>query len=124
MSPPDRAEVSLDCILFMAIAEKMEAKIRRMRLGGTRPVERVRSENGMQNRAGIVWFAKYLILRSRKRRNSGGSEGTVQAPPGYGPYAPHPIDFPFLIFDPSQGPEGRWAENESSRQKGGQQADG
>jgi hypothetical protein len=82
VSPPDRAVVSLDWILFTPIAEKMEAKIRRTRLGGTRTVERVRSENGMQNWTGIVWFAKHLILRSRKRRNSGGLEGSVQAPPG------------------------------------------
>jgi hypothetical protein len=115
----------VDQILFVFIAEKVGARTRRTRLGETRSAERVRNENGTSNCAGIVWLTENFILRSRKRRNSGGSEGTAQGLPlGYGFHAPQPIDSPFLIFNHSQDHEGQWNENRNGGQNSGKHADG
>ena len=55
--------------------------IRGVKQGEIRPTEKVRREDGMLNRARIVRLTEHLIPRSRKRQNTGGSEGPGR---GYG----------------------------------------
>ena len=113
-----------DRILFVSIAEKAAVKILETRLRETQPIERARSEDGTLNCAHIVWLTKHLILRSRKRRNSGGSEDPVQDfASGYGFYVPPLVDFSLLTSNHSQDPEERQGENGSEGQSSGQRAD-
>jgi len=79
-------------------------------------MERVRSEDGALHFANTVQFTDSSILRSRKRRNSGGSEGSVKSfPPGYDLYILY--IFPFLTSTAAR------IQNPSGRQDGGRQAD-
>ena len=108
----------------MAIAEKVAVKIPETRLRETWSIERARSEDGTLNCAHVVRLTEYLILRSRKRRSSGGSEGPVQDLVSvYGFYVPLPVDFSLLTSNHSQDPEERQVENGSGGQNSRQQAD-
>ena len=70
------------------------------------PVEGVRSEDGRLNLATIVRLAERLTDRSKKRRNSGGTEGSFGGSfPGYDPYPRNSSVYQFLTLDRSQGPE-------------------
>ena len=114
-----------DRILFVSIAEKAAVKIPETRLRETRSIERARSKDGTLNCAHVVRLTEYLILRSRKRRNSGGSEGSVQDfASGYGFYVPPPVHFSLLTSNHSQDPEKRQVQNGSGGQKSGQRTDG
>ena len=71
------------------IAEEVEGKILNSRLGETQFAERARNEGGALHCVNIIQFTEYLIPRSRKRRNSSESEGSVQSSPlGYESFAP------------------------------------
>ena len=97
--------VYFDQIIFGFAAEKAEAKVwdsrqgeakvRDSRQGEAWPMEREQSEDGTPNRTGIVRLIYDSILRSRRRRNSGGSEGSVQnLSSGYGSTFHHrPISY-------------------------------
>jgi len=81
----------------------MEAKIRGTTLGVIRSREKLQSEDGTLNRPIIVLVTNESILRSKKRRNSGDSEGSVQGSPSrYGLRIPQPADFQFLTFERRQ----------------------
>jgi len=77
-----------------------EIQVQRMRLGAARSMERARNEDGKTNRTSVVQLAEYLILRSRKRRNSGEPEGSVRRDSQSG-YDLHPITGPFSRPSPS-----------------------
>ena len=96
-------------------------KIWRARPGETRSAETARSEDGTLNRTTVILFSDYLILRSRKRRNSGRLEGSVQGSPLGMVYKSHdqPV-FTFLTLGNSQGLEERQEESGDEWQKGGQ----
>lgn len=72
-----------------------------------------------------LWLTKNPSPRSRKRRNSDGSECSVQgSPPRYRSHFTHPAEFPFLIFKRSQNRGERPMHDGHGKQNGEQLADG
>ena len=80
----------------------------------------------MSHHTHFIRFAKCPIVRSRKRRNSGGSEGSIQGSPSR--YVSMPYNQPIVPFpttDHSQEPPlGGGEENGSEGENGEQQAYG
>lgn len=82
-------------------------------------MKRVQSEDGTLCPASIICLSECLILRLRKWWNSGRPEGSVRdSPSGYSLYSLQPVDFLFLIFNHSLGPEGRQKESVNGGQDG------
>ena len=118
--------VHLDQFPFAPTVEKAELKIRDPRLTETRSTERIQHKDGALNPTSVICLTEESILRSKKRRNSGVSGGSVQdsLASGYSLYAPRPVCSPFLIFNNSQEPEDRRKKNENGRQNGKGWVDG
>jgi len=70
-----------DWIPLVSTAVRTVREIRGATLGRSQSTERAQNEDGMLNLVSIVCLVEYLILRSKKRRNSGGSESSVLRPP-------------------------------------------
>lgn len=109
----------------MNIVDKA-ATILNLRLGKAWLTRRVGNAGGGFHRIHVIRLTEYSIPRSRKHRNSGGSEASVQSSPfGYDLYAHNQPNFIFLTFDRSQDPGRERKENGSDGlQSGGQRADG
>jgi len=65
----------------MLIVWNAEVRIRNLRLGETQFTGRARDESGTRHRASTDHLTESLILRPRKRRNSGGWEDFLQSSP-------------------------------------------
>ena len=125
-SPTVPSRISTKTFLSGPLVEKTEAIwIRGRRPGRTQPTEGVQSEDGALNRTSTILLVENLILRSKKRLNSGRSETPIQGvPSGYGFYRPTSVVFLFLIFTRSQDREERRKESGFGGRDGGQRADG
>ena len=81
--------IMLSCVLADSVrfvVEQSKVTIRDMRGRAIRFTRTARNESGMWNRDCILLPTKCSVLRSRMRRNSGGSQGSVRpSPNGYDP---------------------------------------
>ena len=66
---------SVDRFPFPSAAGRVEVTVLDVRMRESRPTGIARNESGVLDRKDIFWLTKRSILRPRKRRDSGGSEG-------------------------------------------------
>jgi len=117
--------VYLNRVPFVSVAEEIVSKVRDLRLREAQLTERVPSEEGTWYRRHIVQLAENLDLRSRKRRNSGESEGSIQGPSSwYVSCVTQLVYFSVPTLEFSQDPERTRKENGGGGGNGGQHADG